>query len=312
MIHINAPGQEENAPSFPEGYEYPNLDQLAEQIHDVIKFYNLKTFIGFGVGVGANILSRFALTNSKFVSGLLLINPTSTASSWSEWFYQKVNVYYLSGSASDASFPQSVHNYLMWYHFGKRNQDHSHDLIEMYSSYFSSKSVNPRNLALFIESYLKRTDLGLVRNDTKNNFQCPVLLICGAFSPHIEDSILMTSCIPAEKQSWMKLQDCGFVLEEQPGKVAESLKLHIQGIGYPLTIYERRRSSLRKLSRTSSISSSVSSSGRDFALLGESKTVLKISEEGDCTVTNGDTSDDKVTVVPAVDGVHIVENPIQC
>lgn len=44
------------------------MDELSEQIADVVVHFNLKTFIGLGVGVGANILVRFALSHPEKVS----------------------------------------------------------------------------------------------------------------------------------------------------------------------------------------------------------------------------------------------------
>ena len=38
------------------------MEQLADTVHAVVSFFGLKTVIGFGVGAGANILSRFAVS----------------------------------------------------------------------------------------------------------------------------------------------------------------------------------------------------------------------------------------------------------
>ena len=32
IFHVNAPGQEEGAAPLPEGYEYPTMEQLSEQV----------------------------------------------------------------------------------------------------------------------------------------------------------------------------------------------------------------------------------------------------------------------------------------
>jgi hypothetical protein len=49
VFHINAPGMEENAPQLPDNFTFPTLDQLAEQIGNVCKYYSIKSFIGLGV-----------------------------------------------------------------------------------------------------------------------------------------------------------------------------------------------------------------------------------------------------------------------
>lgn len=40
---------------------YPTLDELAAQLLFVLSHFGLKSVIGFGIGAGANILTRFAL-----------------------------------------------------------------------------------------------------------------------------------------------------------------------------------------------------------------------------------------------------------
>ncbi|PNI22318.1 NDRG2 isoform 18 [Pan troglodytes] len=61
-VHVDAPGMEEGAPVFPLGYQYPSLDQLADMIPCVLQYLNFSTIIGVGVGAGAYILARYALT----------------------------------------------------------------------------------------------------------------------------------------------------------------------------------------------------------------------------------------------------------
>lgn len=197
-------------------------------------------------------MCRYALLFPEMVDGLFLIHPTSTPASWTEWFYQKVNIYYLNGFGSVASpnFPQQTQDYLMWHHFGNITEGRNRDLVEVYRGYFSGKNHNARNLALFIDSYLKRTNLLIDRGNKNRNFKCSVLVLCGSLSPHIDDTVTMNSRLNPENSTWMKLSDCGMILEEQPSKVVEAFRLFLQGIGYALTAYERRRS-LRQLSSQS-------------------------------------------------------------
>lgn len=96
-------------------YIYPTMDELAAQIDYVMTHFGLKSFIGFGVGAGANILARFALNNQDKVSALCLINCVSTPAGWIEWGYQKLNARYLRSKG----MTQGVLDYLMWHHFGR-------------------------------------------------------------------------------------------------------------------------------------------------------------------------------------------------
>ncbi|KAA0202275.1 hypothetical protein HAZT_HAZT004983, partial [Hyalella azteca] len=67
VVSINAPGQEEGAPSLPQGYVYPTMDELAGTVERVRAHLNVRSFIGLGVGLGANVLTRYSLTHPQNV-----------------------------------------------------------------------------------------------------------------------------------------------------------------------------------------------------------------------------------------------------
>lgn len=96
-------------------YIFPTMDELANQITYVMTHFGLKSFIGFGVGAGANVLCRFALAHPEKVSALCLINCNSTQAGWIEWGYQKLNARHLRSKG----MTQGVLDYLMWHHFGR-------------------------------------------------------------------------------------------------------------------------------------------------------------------------------------------------
>lgn len=232
VYHINALGQEENSPSLPSNYSYPTCEQLAETVLDVVNFYKLKSVICFGVGLGANVLARFALTHPDMVNACIFINCVTTKCGWIEWGYQKWNRWYL-GSGQYTDF---TNNYLLWHHFGYNSLEHNHDLVETYSRIFPK--INPVNLGLLVSSYISRTDLGIERHDfehnvQKFNFKCSVLNITGDSSPHEDDVVETNGRLDPTKSAFVKFSDCGgLVLEEQPAKVAETLRHFLQGLGY--------------------------------------------------------------------------------
>lgn len=43
------------------------MEELSEQISDVMLHFGLKSFVGIGAGVGANVLVRFALAHPERV-----------------------------------------------------------------------------------------------------------------------------------------------------------------------------------------------------------------------------------------------------
>jgi len=237
IYHVNAPGQEEGAASLPEGFVYPTMDELGEQISDVVIHFNIKTFIGLGVGIGANILVRFALAHPEKVDALCLLNCISTTAGWIEWGYQKLNARHLLSKG----MTQGALDYLMWHHFGRLTEERNHDLVHVYREYFEHH-INPTNLALFIDAYISRSDLNInreldpIRRASNRTVKVPVLNMTGALSPHVDDTVTFNSRLDPSTSTWMKLQDCGMILEEQPAKVVEAFRLFLQGNGYALKL----------------------------------------------------------------------------
>ncbi|KAI0224997.1 Protein NDRG3 [Lamellibrachia satsuma] len=219
-------------PKFAESYVYPTMDQLAEMLLPVMQYYGLKRTIGFGVGAGANVLARFALLYPDRVDALALINCSSTKAGWMEWAYQKLNVWHLK----NGQLSTSVEEFLLWHWFGQKTMLTNQDLVNMYSKVL--ETLNPQNLGYFIESYIKRSDLGIVREldpskkDTVRMIRCPVMLVSGEYSPHLNDTVNMNGRLDPTTSSWMKFECGGMVLEEAPDKLAESFRLFLQGMGY--------------------------------------------------------------------------------
>jgi pimeloyl-ACP methyl ester carboxylesterase len=84
VVHVNPVGQEEGAPTLPDSFVYPTMDQMAEQLVTVLDALNIRSIIGLGVGLGANVLARFALRKKDVVDGLFLINATASQVSLSK------------------------------------------------------------------------------------------------------------------------------------------------------------------------------------------------------------------------------------
>ncbi|XP_026744112.1 protein NDRG3-like isoform X2 [Trichoplusia ni] len=232
VYHVNAPGQEDGAPSLPEDYVYPTMDELANQLNYVVGHFGIRSFIGFGVGAGANILARFALVHPQKVDALVLINCSSSQAGWIEWAYQKLN----ARTLRNRGLTQGVLDYLMWHHFGRYPEERSHDLTQVYRMHFS-RNVNPTNLAMFIEAYVRRSDLSITRDS--ETLKVPVLNITGALSPHVDDTVTFNGRLNPNNSTWMKISDSAMVLEEQPAKISEAFRLFLQGEGYAVLALQK-------------------------------------------------------------------------
>ena len=63
--------------------------------------------------------------------------------------------------------------------------------------------------------------------------RCTVVNITGFSSPHKDDVIEANDRCDPTKSSYVEFADCGgAVLEEQPAKTAEAIRLFLQGLGH--------------------------------------------------------------------------------
>lgn len=258
IYHITAPGQHAGAADIPPHSLYPSMEQLSEMVESVCHHYSVSHCIGLGVGMGANVLLRLATRSQNLVDGLIVVNCNSQTSGWMEWAYHKVNMKALKRAKR---LPDSVVEYLVWHHLGSIGKEKGRGHIcpaAMYRQYFQTE-VNPCNLAMILQSYVKRSDLNLTRDKAPSGkvkpgaattLKTPVLNIVGDRSPHVEATVTLNGRLDPAKCTWMKIQNAGMVLEEQQEKVAEAIGLFLQGLGHTLRM-GRSRSAVETRSRLS-------------------------------------------------------------
>jgi hypothetical protein len=95
VYHVTAPGQQRGAPLW--SGSYPNITNLAEQVFEVVRHYKLSYLVGLGVGLGANVLARFAMLYPDIVRGLVLIrlSPSEAKVSIRDWITTKMSEWVL-------------------------------------------------------------------------------------------------------------------------------------------------------------------------------------------------------------------------
>ncbi|XP_066479507.1 protein NDRG3 isoform X2 [Tiliqua scincoides] len=227
VCHVDAPGQQEGAPPFPSGYQYPTIDELAEMLPAVLTHLSLKSVIGIGVGAGAYILSKFALNHADLVEGLVLINIDPCAKGWIDWAASKFS-----------GWTTNIVDIVLAHHFGHDELQANLELIQTYRLHIG-QDINQDNLQLFVTSYNGRRDLDIERpvlginEDTAKTLKCPVLLVVGDSSPAVEAVVECNSRLDPMNTTLLKMADCGGLPQVvQPGKLTEAFKYFVQGMGY--------------------------------------------------------------------------------
>uniref|UniRef100_A0A3Q3K879 Protein NDRG2 n=1 Tax=Monopterus albus TaxID=43700 RepID=A0A3Q3K879_MONAL len=224
VLHVDAPGQQENAAIFPIGYQYPTMDELAEMLPPVLTQLQVKTVIGIGVGAGAYVLTRLALNEPSLVEGLVLINIDPCAKGWMNWAASK-----LSGWTSN------LVDMIMGHHFSTDELTENKETIQTYRLHIS-QDVPQENLAMFYNSYNSHTELHMERpvpglnENTVTTLRCPALLVVGDMSPAVDAVVECNSRLDPTKTTLLKVPCVCFL--PQPGKLAEAFKYFVQGMGY--------------------------------------------------------------------------------
>lgn len=63
------------------------MDELFDMVGEVVDFFDIKCFIGFGVGVGVNIFSWYVFWYLIRVEVLVLLELVVFNGGWIEWGY---------------------------------------------------------------------------------------------------------------------------------------------------------------------------------------------------------------------------------
>lgn len=115
-------------------------------------------------------------------------------------------------------------------------EERNHDLVQVYKNYFERR-VNPTNLALFIDSYVQRTDLNITRelDPTRKKegltLDVPVMNITGALSPHVDDTVTLNGRLDPTNSSWMKVT-CFF-----PKSIISFIKIVLETFFFPFFFF---------------------------------------------------------------------------
>ncbi|XP_045662859.1 protein NDRG4 isoform X2 [Ursus americanus] len=246
VCHVDAPGQQVGASQFPQGYQFPSMEQLAAMLPSVVQHFGFKYVIGIGVGAGAYVLAKFALIFPDLVEGLVLMNIDPNGKGWIDWAATK-----LSGLTS--TLPDTVLSHL----FSQEELANNTELVQSYRQQIGNV-VNQANLQLFWNMYNSRRDLDINRPGTVPNaktLRCPVMLVVGDNAPAEDGVVECNSKLDPGTTTFLKMADSGGLPQvTQPGKLTEAFKYFLQGMGYMPSASMTRLARSRTASLTSASS----------------------------------------------------------
>uniref|UniRef100_A0A3B5MTN5 NDRG family member 4 n=1 Tax=Xiphophorus couchianus TaxID=32473 RepID=A0A3B5MTN5_9TELE len=235
ICHVDAPGQHVGASQFPQGYQYPTMDQLAGMLPTVVQHFG-SVIVGIGVGAGAYILAKFALLFPDMVEGLVLLNIDPNGKGWIDWAASKVPLF---NHISNSSLPKVSH---LCFVCAQDEMVNNTELVQSYRQQITN-SINHQNLQLFWNLYNSRRDLEMNRGGTTINaktLKCPVMLVVGDNAPAEEGVVECNSKLDPTNTTFLK-----------PGKLTEAFKYFLQGMGYMPSASMTRLARSRTASLTS-------------------------------------------------------------
>nr|XP_017088691.2 uncharacterized protein ZK1073.1 isoform X9 [Drosophila bipectinata] len=224
FIHVDVPGHADNADALADGFPFPSLQSLGEDLVTVLDYLHVKYVIGLGEGAGANVLARFGLAHPSRVLGLILINATGSAASVLQSFKNK----FISWKSDEVA--QSAESFLMYHKFGHvmeqivgENPDKDKIVAEYQKRLH--RSLNSKNIGLYVKAFMNRKDL------TLKGCKVDVILITGMLSPYASMVEKLHRDVEKERVTILKIERAGDVLADAPGKVAQSILLFCKGQG---------------------------------------------------------------------------------
>jgi len=229
-IHIDAPGQEDDAPDLGTDIKYPTMQELAEGIVDVLDQLNIQHVVCFGEGAGANVLARFAMKHDTRVLGIVLVHCTGTTAGFMEKLKDRIISYKLKKGMNP-----TAEQYLESHRFGTDpNAEHKesvNDVIEVFKQDLKTK-INPKNLRFYVESFLYRTPLV----DHAGDLKCRILMTTGSRSSHNHTVHTLYSALNSQitdkgRLEVLEIEGVANVIVEAPQKLARSFQFFLQGIG---------------------------------------------------------------------------------
>ena len=91
------------------------------------------------------------------------------------------------------------------------------------------KRINPKNLRLYVESFMKRSDIS---NMLRDNLKSDTLIVSGSYQILVQHADEIQALVNPKHGTRVTINHCGSVLSETPEIFAYHFLLFCQGLGY--------------------------------------------------------------------------------
>uniref|UniRef100_A0A061S533 Uncharacterized protein n=1 Tax=Tetraselmis sp. GSL018 TaxID=582737 RepID=A0A061S533_9CHLO len=234
FYHIDAPGCEPGGECCPPGGRALEAENLVDQVSAVIRHFELRDVVCFGVGMGGYILASYAARFPKDVAGLILASPLCKRPGWWEWAFGKKTAYHLWVSGWVASAAKHLSHRLFGRCLHSANGGAGGDLVLCYKRE-TIYGISPLAVSLYLTSTLNRRDI----SELVPKIRCKTLLFSGFESSFEDDNLHFSSLLKPGIGSWVEIEGAGvLVTEEKPQALLQSIQLFLQGLqqmGHGLT-----------------------------------------------------------------------------
>jgi len=171
------------------------MQEIGEDLVNILDTLRVKVVIGLGEGAGANIMLRFGAMHVTRCLGVVCINPNEVAASLLENLMDRV-----------------------------KNMGKDKPLTA------EQKQMNQNNVAKFAGAFLNRSDVVPI---VEKSLKCETMLMAGAKSDvQVKGMESIFGYCDKSKTSMLKIDDVSNVMDEAPGKLANSILLFAKGLGW--------------------------------------------------------------------------------
>ena len=230
IIHIDIPGQEDDAPDLPADYTFPTMQSLGEDLVCVLDQLDVKQVVCIGEGAGANIITRFAIAQPSRVFGVCLIHCTGTTAGFMESLKDKV----IGWKLEQIGMNPTAEAYLVLHRFGSFEKAQSKSELNKVIATFQDSlrhHINPHNLHRFVQSFLKRTNI----TENMGKLKCQVLMVTGSKASfnHTVHRLYghMQQKMDKKRVELLEVEGVANVIEEKTEKLGEAFLYFNQGLG---------------------------------------------------------------------------------